>query len=114
MQTPPRFSAIKINGRRAYQLARQGHPVVLSPRPITVFSLKLVSYEYPYVRFKAVVSSGTYIRSLVEDIGRGLGTGAYMSDLRRTKIGNFELDQAISLTKLSYARLQASLITLED
>ena len=96
MQVPPAFSAMKIDGKRAYDLARQGKAVELEARPIHISSIKLTEYEYPYVRFTADVGSGTYIRSLVEDIGKQLGTGAYMSDLRRTRVGQFELSEALS------------------
>jgi tRNA pseudouridine55 synthase len=95
MQVPPAFSAMKINGQRAYDLARQGKEVVLEARPVTIYSNKLTSYEYPFVRFTSEVGSGTYIRSLVEDLGKALGTGAYMSDLRRTRVGQFSLANAV-------------------
>lgn len=96
MQTPPVYSAIKINGQRAYKLARKGQVPELAARPIHIDRIELTSYEYPKVCFTAEVSSGTYIRSLVEDAGRLLDTGAYMSDLRRTRVGEFSLEQAIS------------------
>lgn len=92
MQVPPAFSAMKINGQRAYKLAREGKVVELEARPVTIYKNELTSYEYPYVKFVSEVGSGTYIRSLVEDLGKTLGTGAYMSDLRRTRIGQFSLD----------------------
>jgi tRNA pseudouridine55 synthase len=94
MQTPPAYSAVKINGQRAYKLARAGKAVEIEPRKITVYSILLTAYSYPEVRFVAKVSSGTYIRALVEDIGKELGTGAYMSDLRRTKVAQFDLNAA--------------------
>lgn len=94
MQVPPAFSAMKVNGQRAYKLAREGKPVELEARLVTISAITLTSYAYPYVTFTADVSSGTYVRSLVEDVGKVLGTGAYMSDLRRTRIGQFQLDQA--------------------
>ena len=94
MQVPPAFSAMKVDGQRAYKLAREGKPVQLEARPVTISTMTLTKYAYPYVEFTADVGSGTYVRSLVEDIGKVLGTGAYMSDLRRTKIGQFTLDQA--------------------
>lgn len=93
-QTPPAFSAMKVNGQRAYKLAREGKAVELEARPVTIYSNKLTSYEYPFVRFTSEVGSGTYIRSLVEDLGRHLGTGAYMSDLRRTRVGRFSIANA--------------------
>lgn len=101
MQTPPQFSAMKINGQRAYKLARKGEVVDLKARPVTVYSNELTSYEYPYVKFTSHVSSGTYIRSLVEDLGEELGTGAYMSDLRRTTIGEFNITDAIPVEGLT-------------
>jgi tRNA pseudouridine55 synthase len=94
MQVPPAFSAMKINGQRAYKLAREGKTVELEARPVTIHSSELTSYDYPYVRFTSRVSSGTYIRSLVVDLGELLKTGAYMSDLRRTSIGDFQLSEA--------------------
>lgn len=100
-QTPPAYSAIKVNGQRAYKLARQGKEVRLEPRKIIVYSIQLTDYSYPEVKFTAKVSSGTYIRSLVEDIGQKLGTGAYMSDLRRTKVGEFDLKDAVVVGNFS-------------
>ena len=96
MQTPPAFSAIKINGQRAYKLARAGKTPELEARPVHIDRIELTSYEYPDVRFTAEVSSGTYIRSLVEDVGKLLETGAYMNGLRRTKVGKYSLESAIS------------------
>lgn len=101
MQTPPIYSAIKINGQRAYKLARQGKVLELEARPIHIESIELIDYAYPTVRFVAHVSSGTYIRSLVEDLGKILGTGAYMSGLRRTKVGSFALDSALVMDGLT-------------
>lgn len=94
MQTPPVFSAMKIDGKRAYELARAGKEVKLEARPVTIYTSELTDYQYPYVRFTSHVGSGTYIRSLVEDLGRELATGAYMSDLRRTTVGPFSLADA--------------------
>lgn len=94
MQTPPIYSAIKVNGQRAYDLARKGKEFKLEPRKVTIYSIELTDYTYPIVKFTTKVSSGTYIRSLVEDLGKELGTGAYMSNLRRTEVGNFSLKYA--------------------
>jgi tRNA pseudouridine55 synthase len=112
MQTPPAFSAIKVNGQRAYDLARKGHEVKLEPRPAKIYSTTLVSYEYPFVRFDSEVGSGTYIRSLVEDIGEKLGTGAYMSDLRRTKVGQFAIAEAAVLSDIEPSSLMTLLKAL--
>ena len=94
MQTPPIYSAIKVDGQRAYKLARQGKEVEIEPRQVTIKRLELISYEYPKLSLLAEVSSGTYIRSLVEDIGQDLGVGAYTEQLRRTAIDRFEVKHA--------------------
>jgi tRNA pseudouridine55 synthase len=109
MQVPPQFSAMKVNGQRAYKLARKGEAVELKARPVTIYSNKLTDYEYPYVKFTSLVSSGTYIRSLVEDLGKELGTGAYMSDLRRTTIGDFNIADAIPVEGLNNSIIQENL-----
>ncbi len=112
MQTPPAFSAIKVDGKRAYDLAREGKEVKLAPRPVTIYGLKLTKYEYPYVEFTADVSSGTYIRSLAEDLGNHLGTGAYMSDLRRTRIAEFDISDAVTVEGLDADKVQKHLVEL--
>ena len=99
-QIPPAFSAIKINGQRAYKLARKGEEVIMPARTVTVYSLELVEYSYPVVKIRAHVSSGTYIRTLAEDIGQTLGVGAYCRELRRTKVGDYSVEQAASLNDL--------------
>lgn len=100
-QVPPAYSAIKINGQRAYKLARAGKEVVIEPREITINRLEIIDYNYPTVKLIADVSSGTYIRSLVEDIGRALGTGAYTTALRRATIGNLTLAHAVKIEDLT-------------
>jgi tRNA pseudouridine55 synthase len=101
MQIPPAFSAVKVNGKRAYKLAREGKAPKLEPRPVRIERNILTRYEYPHVHFVTHVSSGTYVRSLVEDIGNWLGTGAYMTGLRRTRVGRFTVDDALSIKDLS-------------
>ena len=101
MQTPPAFSAIKINGQRAYKLAREGKAPELAARPVHIASLIVTAYDYPFVQFTTDVSSGTYIRSLVEDIGNVLTTGAYMSGLRRTRVGKFDVKDAVDMDGLT-------------
>lgn len=100
IQTPPAHSAIKIKGKKAYEMARAGKDVEIPEREITVYSIKLEEYKYPILKFTAEVSSGTYIRSLARDIGEKLGTFGYLSNLRRTKIGEYSIDNAISIDKL--------------
>ena len=96
-QIPPAYSAIKVDGERAYRLARKGKQVAIPARQVTIHKLELVDYTYPEVRIRAHVSSGTYIRTLAEDIGKQLGTGAYCKELRRTRIGKHLLSGAVSV-----------------
>ncbi len=112
-QVPHGFSAIKVNGKKAYELARKGKVVKLEPRPVTIYSLGVIDYRYPEVRFTTRVSSGTYIRVLAEDIGQKLGTGAYMSDLRRTKVGDFDISDAITMENIDSEAIYEGLQTLE-
>lgn len=114
MQTPPIYSAIKINGQRAYQLARQGKAVEMAARPAHIDYIKLQNYNYPDVIFTTHVSSGTYIRSLVEDIGKTLKTGAYMAALRRTTVGDFSIDAAITAEGLDAATIRQHLQQLNQ
>ncbi|HWT40919.1 MAG TPA: tRNA pseudouridine(55) synthase TruB [Dongiaceae bacterium] len=96
-QTPPMFSAIKINGRRAYDLARKGETVEIPQRTVTIYSLQILDYAYPDIRIRVHVSSGTYIRTLAEDIGKALRTGAYCAELRRTKVGEWDIAGALPI-----------------
>lgn len=92
-QTPPIFSAIKVGGKRAYNLARSGQEVKLKARQVEIYSLEILNYAWPKLKFRVHVSSGTYIRSLINDIGQALGCGAYMSELRRISIGEYKIDE---------------------
>lgn len=102
-QTPPSYSAIKIGGVRAYKLARAGKTVEMPTRQVTVHELELLEYQYPEVRIATHVSSGTYIRTLAEDIGSTLGTGAYLTALRRTSVGKWGIDEATALESVNSA-----------
>ena len=94
-QLPPQHSAIKKDGKRLYESARQGIEVKVDPRQITIETFEITKIDLPTVEFRVVCSTGTYIRSLVHDFGQALGVGAYMSGLRRTKIGAFNVQDAI-------------------
>jgi len=100
-QVPPAYSAIKINGQRAYKLAREGKEVIIEPRKVTINRLEITDYTYPEIELIADVSSGTYIRTLVEDLGKALKTGAYTTSLRRTTVGNYEISNAVQIDKTS-------------
>lgn len=97
MQKVPAFSAVKINGRKAYELARKGIEVETPTRKVKIYEIEVLEYNWPVLKIRAKVSSGTYIRTLGEDIGEKLGTGAYLTELRRTKIDRFSVDEAVSL-----------------
>ncbi len=97
MQMPPDFSARFVNGTRAYKLARKGETVALQPKEISIYQISLISYLLPIVEIKVNCSKGTYIRSLARDIGENLQSGAYLSGLVRTAIGNFFLKDALSI-----------------
>ena len=97
LQTPPIHSAIKKEGKRVYELARKGVDVKLEPRPVTIHSFEITQVKLPVVHFKVVCSTGTYIRSLANDLGAQLGCGGYLSSLCRTRIGAFALVEAKSI-----------------
>ena len=99
-QVPPAYSAIKVNGRRAYDLARKGKEVKLKARQVTVKEIELISYRWPYLKIRVVCGPGTYIRSLARDIGRELGTGAYLAELERTRIGEYKVEDAKTIEQL--------------
>ena len=100
-QTPPRYSAIKINGERAYKLARKGAEFEMPSREVEIYKIEVLRYEWPELVIKCYVSSGTYIRTLAEDIGEKLGVGAYLTALRRTRIGRFSVEDARELEEFS-------------
>lgn len=97
MQVPPIHSAIKQEGKPVYLAARKGIDVVLEPRPVTIHAFEIEKIELSVVHFRVVCSTGTYIRSLANDFGKALGVGAYMSSLRRTRIGHFQVSDAESM-----------------
>lgn len=99
LQIPPAHSAIKVDGKRVYELARQGKEVKLEPRKLFISEFSITKIELPVVYFKVVCSTGTYIRSLANDFGAALGCGAYLSSLCRTRIGEFSLQSAQSIVE---------------
>jgi tRNA pseudouridine55 synthase len=100
-QLPPQHSAIRVKGKRAYEFAREGKEIILAPREVTVSAFDIEQIRPPEISFRIVCSKGTYIRSLVRDFGNHLQIGAYMSALCRTRIGNFRLEDAITLDEVS-------------
>jgi tRNA pseudouridine55 synthase len=117
-QMPPIFSAKKVHGRPAYELARKNQAVELKPVSIELFEYQLTGTEGPLARFSIECSSGTYIRSLAHDMGQKLGCGAHLAEICRTAVGEFSLDQALTMEELAQSarenRLAACLISLEN
>ena len=97
MQVPPAHSAIKVDGKRVYELARQGKEVKLEPRKLFIKEFEIVNVDLPVIHFRVVCSTGTYIRSLANDFGAALGCGGYLSSLCRTRIGEFDIKNAMSM-----------------
>ena len=97
MQIPPMYSAIRVEGKRMYLQARKGRTVELQPREVTVSAFEITSWDMPLVGFRIVCSKGTYIRSLVRDLGQAVNSGAYLHSLRRTRIGSFRVEDAESV-----------------
>lgn len=100
-QIPPMYSAKKVGGKKLYELARQGKIIKLEPSRIIIHEIELLNFEWPNLEIRVLCSSGTYIRSLAHDIGQKLGTGAYLEKLERTKIGKYEVKNAINLDKIN-------------
>lgn len=110
MQTPPMYSAKKIGGQKLYELARRGETVERPPVQITVHELELVDYAWPVLKLRCRVSSGTYVRVLGHDLGQALGVGAYLENLRRTAIGEFKVEDALTADQLNLKAISESLL----
>jgi tRNA pseudouridine55 synthase len=111
VQRPPAYSALKVAGRRAYQLARKGEAVELAPRPVEVFSIEIVRYAYPELELIIECGSGTFVRSLGRDLAEELGTGAIMSALRRLAVGPFRAEEGLVLDQVSRETIEKRLIS---
>lgn len=97
MQVPPVYSALKIKGKPAYAYAREGKQLTMQPRLVIIKKIEILSYAFPDICLRVVTGAGVYIRSLARDIGKALGTGAYMADLERTRVGDFTKEQCVAL-----------------
>lgn len=113
MQTPPMYSAKKRGGKKLYELARRGEEVTRASVPVTIRELTLDRYSYPELAFTVSCASGTYIRTLAHDIGQALGTGAYLRELRRTRISHYDIEDAVTLDVLTPDNWRDSLISEE-
>lgn len=106
-QIPPMYSAKKINGKKLYQLARQGKEIKRQPSQIIIYNIELLGYEWPFLELKIKCSSGTYIRSLAHDIGQQLNCGAYLEELKRIKIGKYNIDNAHKIENLTMKNINS-------
>lgn len=116
MQIPPMYSAVKIRGKPLHELARKGIEVERKPKKVVIHSIKIESFEPPFVTFQVVCSKGTYVRSLCHDIGEKLGIGAHVVELTRTRVGEFRVEEAVKLEELknlSSSNLQSSALSLK-
>jgi tRNA pseudouridine55 synthase len=108
-QVPPAFSACKIDGRRAYKMARKGHDVELKPKVLVIDAIELLQFEQSSITIRVVCSKGTYIRALARDIGQALGSGGHLTALRRTRVGDISVDQCQSIDNAVAAIRQADI-----
>ena len=117
-QIPPMYSAIKVGGKKLYELAREGKTIERKPRPVTIHSIEIISMDLPRVSMRISCSKGTYIRTLCNDIGASLGCGACMESLKRTRSGLFEIKDAVKLSAVQQwaddGSLEEHLISVED
>lgn len=113
-QVPPDFSAIKINGKRAYKLASKDQKFDIEPRIIRIDSIKIINIDYPFVKIEVTCGRGTYIRSLVRDIGEDIGIGAVMTDLIRIENNGFEIEDAINFEDLNIEKIEEAIIDLYE
>lgn len=111
-QRPPAFSALRIAGRRAYELARRGEAVELQLRTVQVYRIQMLGFEWPLLRLLIDCGRGTYIRAIARDLGEALQVGGYVTELRRTRVGDFSADHAVTLEALSIAGVEPHLLPL--
>lgn len=109
-QMPPVYSALKVGGKRACDRVRSGQTVELQPRTVQIYGIDLLDYEWPLARLKIDCGRGTYVRAIARDIGQSLGVGGYLTELRRTRVGSFEVDQATLVDDFSPSNLVRILI----
>lgn len=113
-QTPPAVSAVKVGGTPAYKRVRRGEAVTLSPRPVRIDEIHILSFDWPHLEFEMRCGRGTYVRSLIRDVGLRLGTGGCLTGLTRTAVGPFTFEAACTFAELESGRWQSRLIPLEE
>ena len=112
LQVPPMFSAKKINGQKLYKLARNGQTTERRPTKITIYTISIKKYKWPYLTFEIKCSSGTYIRSIAHDLGRKLNCGAYLEELRRTEIDKYKIKKAAKLERLNSTNISKKIFNI--
>lgn len=110
LQKPPAFSALKVGGRRAYDLARRGNQVQLEPRKVVVYGIELLEYRWPLVRLRIDCGRGTYIRAIARDLGEKLSVGGHLTALTRTRVGRYMLTEAIDLDRIDHGPVESYLL----
>ena len=113
-QVPPMYSAIKINGKKLYEYAREGKEVKLEAREIEIYKIELLEYQNNKIKFEVECSKGTYIRTLCDDIAKKLGTVGYMEELQRTKVNNFRIEDSILLDDITLENAEKNMIKIEE
>ncbi len=113
-QVPPQYSAVHVDGKRAYKLARKGQEVKIEPRTVHVDSIEVIEYEWPLLRVIITCGRGTYVRSMARDIGVALGTGGHLAGLRRTAVGPYTIDKAVDAPRLKLPVGQSDLEPVPD
>lgn len=108
-QVPPAFSALKVDGKPAYALARKGRPVELEPRRVRVYGLEVMEYSWPLLRLRVDCGRGFYVRALARDIGQALGCGGYLTELRRTRVGEYRVEEGVQLDSLTSENVRAAI-----
>lgn len=109
LQTPPSFSALKIGGKRAYDLARMGKPIQPQPRTVRVYGIELIEYDWPTLRLRIDCGRGTYIRAIARDLGHQLGVGGYLTQLHRTRVGAYSATDAVTLEQIKAMGIEQAL-----
>ena len=114
LQKPPQFSAVKIGGKKSYELARKGKTVDIPPKQVEVLEMEVLEFKFPILRVRLLCTSGFYVRSLARDLGEALSCGAYLKELERTKIGNFSLEKSVSVEDISMENAEKLLLKMEE
>jgi tRNA pseudouridine55 synthase len=114
LQRPPTYSAMKVGGRRAYDIARRGGEVELKPRPVTIYEIEILDYHWPFVKLRIDCGRGTYIRAIGRDLGELLECGGHLTELARTRVGNHTIENAVTLEQIAQGPIEPFLIQMPN